>query len=72
MKNRTAEEFLIEVFCEETGEFMPIEISPNPWPIAGGDAEQLRAVSGGGYRWTILDSSMARAAVSPEWIKAHR
>lgn len=48
-----AELFQIEVKCEETGDWIAMEVSPNPYPVQGGDAEELVS-AGSPYRWLAL------------------
>lgn len=46
----TSELFLIEALCEETGDWIEMEISQNPWPtdpIIQSDAL---------YRWRVIHS----------------
>jgi hypothetical protein len=44
--------FLIEVLCDETGDWLELEVSRNPYPTPGSEAEQL-CQAGARYRWTL-------------------
>lgn len=48
-----SERFQIELYCEDCDEWVVMEISNNPYPLADGEADALWQM-GALMRWTLL------------------
>jgi hypothetical protein len=48
--------FLIELYCDETGDWLELEINSQPYPVPGGEADQL-VQAGAACRWTVIRSN---------------